>query len=143
MCQSKLEFLTLKKSFKVYKLHNFKTPDETLVCVVDFKREFGLWHAVLAATYVGMRVVFVPYSLTKMNPASWMVMATKMHASVAVVKSRDLHWGVLASRDTSEVGNFTEDNRKDMIFDKMKHHFTRKFLHHIPLRMKIVFFNFF
>ncbi|PAV86258.1 hypothetical protein WR25_16789 [Diploscapter pachys] len=77
--------------------------NETLVCVVDFKREFGLWHAVLAATYVGMRVVFVPYSLTKMNPASWMVMATKMHASVAVVKSRDLHWGVLASRDTSEI----------------------------------------
>ncbi|KAK6059043.1 hypothetical protein COOONC_03328 [Cooperia oncophora] len=51
---------------------------ETMICVLDFKREVGLWHAVLAAVFNGMRVVFVPYSLMKINPASWMLQATKL-----------------------------------------------------------------
>ncbi|VDK84259.1 unnamed protein product, partial [Cylicostephanus goldi] len=76
---------------------------ETMICVLDFKREAGLWHAVLAAVFNGMRVVFVPYSLMKINPASWMLMATKLQASVALVKSRDLHWGLLATRDHKDV----------------------------------------
>ena len=49
-----------------------------MVCVLDFKREVGLWHAVLASVFNGMRVVFVPYSLMKINTASWMLMATKL-----------------------------------------------------------------
>ncbi|VDL81787.1 unnamed protein product, partial [Nippostrongylus brasiliensis] len=76
---------------------------ETMVCVLDFKREVGLWHAVLASVFNGMQVVFVPYSLMKINPASWMLMATKLQASVALVKSRDLHWGLLATRDHKDV----------------------------------------
>ncbi|ETN86525.1 hypothetical protein NECAME_05929 [Necator americanus] len=76
---------------------------DTMICVLDFKREVGLWHAVLAAVFNGMRVVFVPYSLMKINPASWMLMATKLQASVALVKSRDLHWGLLATRDHKDV----------------------------------------
>ncbi|XGW19987.1 hypothetical protein V3C99_003647 [Haemonchus contortus] len=76
---------------------------ETMVCVLDFKREVGLWHAVLAAVFNGMRVVFVPYSLMKINPASWMLQATRLQASVALVKSRDLHWGLLATRDHKDV----------------------------------------
>uniref|UniRef100_A0A158P740 AMP-binding domain-containing protein n=1 Tax=Angiostrongylus cantonensis TaxID=6313 RepID=A0A158P740_ANGCA len=76
---------------------------ETMICVLDFKREVGLWHAVLAAVFNGMRVVFVPYSLMKINPASWMLMTTKLQASVALVKSRDLHWGLLATRDHKDV----------------------------------------
>ncbi|KAK5969308.1 Disco-interacting protein 2 C [Trichostrongylus colubriformis] len=76
---------------------------ETMICVLDFKREVGLWHAVLAAVFNGMRVVFVPYSLMKINPASWMLQATKLQASVALVKSRDLHWGLLATRDHKDV----------------------------------------
>ena len=31
----------------------------------------------------------------KVNPASWMQMVTKHRATVAVCKSRDLHWGLL------------------------------------------------
>ena len=37
----------------------------------------GLWHAVLASVFNGMHVVFVPYALMKVNPASWMQMVTK------------------------------------------------------------------
>jgi len=33
------------------------------------------------------------------NPASWMQMITKHRATVAICKSRDLHWGLLATRD--------------------------------------------
>lgn len=94
---------------------------ETTVCVLDWKREVGLWHAILASVFCGMRVVFVPYSLMKINPASWMVQATKLQgffyfkflqrhspclASVALVKSRDLHWALLATRDHKDV-NFS------------------------------------
>ncbi|CAB3408565.1 unnamed protein product [Caenorhabditis bovis] len=77
--------------------------DETMVCVVDFKRECGLWHSVLAAVFNGMRVIFVPYSLMKMNPASWMHMVTKYQATTALVKSRDLHWALLATRDHKDI----------------------------------------
>ncbi|KJH53237.1 AMP-binding enzyme [Dictyocaulus viviparus] len=86
-----------------YKQGEFFKISDTMVCVLDFKREVGLWHAVLASVFNGMRVVFVPYSLMKINPASWMLMATKLLASVALVKSRDLHWGLLATRDHKDV----------------------------------------
>jgi acyl-CoA synthetase (AMP-forming)/AMP-acid ligase II len=39
----------------------------------------------------------------KVNPASWMQMITKYRACVAVVKSRDLHWGLLATKDHKDV----------------------------------------
>lgn len=76
---------------------------ETMVSVLDFKREAGLWHSVLASVFAGMRVIFVPYSLMKINPASWMLMVTKFQAKSALVKSRDLHWGLLATRDHKDV----------------------------------------
>ncbi|CAD6200008.1 unnamed protein product [Caenorhabditis auriculariae] len=76
---------------------------ETMVCVVDFKREVGLWHAVLASVFNGMKVIFVPYSLMKMNPASWMHMVSKFEATTALVKSRDLHWALLATRDHKDI----------------------------------------
>ncbi|XP_071446233.1 disco-interacting protein 2 homolog C [Hetaerina americana] len=79
------------------------TEGEVMVCVLDFKREVGLWHSVLASVLNGMHVVFIPYALMKVNPASWMQMITKYRASVAVVKSRDLHWGLLATKDHKEV----------------------------------------
>ncbi len=75
------------------------TEGEIMVCVLDFKRDAGLWHSVIASVFNGMHVVFVPYALMKMNPASWMQMITKHRASIAVVKSRDLHWGLLATKD--------------------------------------------
>uniref|UniRef100_A0A915Q1K2 AMP-dependent synthetase/ligase domain-containing protein n=1 Tax=Setaria digitata TaxID=48799 RepID=A0A915Q1K2_9BILA len=76
---------------------------DTMVSVLDFKREAGLWHSILASVFSGLRVIFVPYSLMKINPASWMLMVTKYQAKTALVKSRDLHWGLLATRDHKDI----------------------------------------
>ncbi|CAJ0561971.1 unnamed protein product, partial [Mesorhabditis spiculigera] len=76
---------------------------ETAICVLDWKREVGLWHGVLASVFCGLKVVFVPYALMKVNPASWMVQATRLQAQTALVKSRDLHWALLAVRDHNDV----------------------------------------
>ncbi|KAL3999067.1 AMP-binding enzyme family protein [Acanthocheilonema viteae] len=76
---------------------------DTMVSVLDFKREAGLWHSILASVFSGLRVIFIPYSLMKINPASWMLMVTKYQAKTALVKSRDLHWGLLATRDHKEI----------------------------------------
>nr|CAD7197709.1 unnamed protein product [Timema douglasi] len=53
------------------------TEGENMVCVLDFKREVGLWHSALTSVLNGMHVVFIPYALMKVNPASWMQMITK------------------------------------------------------------------
>ena len=75
---------------------------ETMISVLDFKKDVGLWHGVLAGIYAGMRIIFVPYSVMKVNPTSWMFHASKLQASAALVKSRDLHWSVMATpRDSS------------------------------------------
>ncbi|XP_011315272.1 disco-interacting protein 2 isoform X2 [Fopius arisanus] len=79
------------------------TEGENTVCVLDFKREVGLWHSTLTSILNGMHVIFIPYALMKVNPASWMQMITKHRASVAVVKSRDLHWGLLATKDHKDI----------------------------------------
>lgn len=79
------------------------TEGEVMVCVLDFKREVGLWHSILSSVFNGMHVIFIPYSLMKVNPASWMQMITKYKVSVAIVKSRDLHWGLLATKDHKDV----------------------------------------
>ncbi|XP_078043330.1 disco-interacting protein 2 homolog C-like isoform X6 [Augochlora pura] len=79
------------------------TEAENAVCVLDFKREVGLWHSTLTSVLNGMHVIFIPYALMKVNPASWMQMITKHRASVAVVKSRDLHWGLLATKDHKDI----------------------------------------
>jgi acyl-CoA synthetase (AMP-forming)/AMP-acid ligase II len=75
------------------------TEGEIMVCVLDFKRDAGLWHSIIASVFNGMHVIFIPYALMKINPASWMQMITKHRASIAVCKSRDLHWGLLATKD--------------------------------------------
>ncbi|CAL8101663.1 unnamed protein product [Orchesella dallaii] len=79
------------------------TEGEVMVCVLDFKREVGLWHSILTSVFNGMHVIFIPYALMKVNPASWMQMITKYRASIAIVKSRDLHWGLLATRDHRDI----------------------------------------
>ena len=50
---------------------------EVMVCVLDFKRDVGLWHGVLAGVFNGMHVVFIPYSIMKVDPASSMKMITR------------------------------------------------------------------
>ncbi|XP_016975857.1 disco-interacting protein 2 isoform X1 [Drosophila rhopaloa] len=79
------------------------TEGETIVCVLDFKREVGLWHSVLTSVLNGMHVIFIPYALMKLRPSSWMQLITKHRASCCLVKSRDLHWGLLATKDHKDI----------------------------------------
>ncbi|XP_037935929.1 disco-interacting protein 2 isoform X2 [Teleopsis dalmanni] len=79
------------------------TEGETVVCVLDFKREVGLWHAVLTSVLNGMHVLFIPYALMKLRPSSWMQLITKHRASCCLAKSRDLHWGLLATKDHKDI----------------------------------------
>ena len=50
---------------------------ESMICLVDFKREVGLWHSIITAVLCGLRVVFVPYSVMKINPGTWLQVATQ------------------------------------------------------------------
>ncbi|TGZ62805.1 hypothetical protein CRM22_007221 [Opisthorchis felineus] len=77
--------------------------EDVVVCVVDCRREIGLWHAVLTSIFNGLHVIFVPYSVMQVDPGSWLRMVTKYRASVAIVKSRDMHWALLAERDHPNV----------------------------------------
>ena len=46
------------------------TEGEIMVCVLDFKRDVGLWHGVLASVFNGMHVIFIPYALMKVSNIS-------------------------------------------------------------------------
>lgn len=76
---------------------------DTMVCVVDFKREVGLWHSIIASVLCGMRVIFVPYSLMKVNPSCWLLTATTRQATTCITKSRDLHWALMAAKEHKEI----------------------------------------
>ncbi|XP_061081757.1 disco-interacting protein 2 homolog A-like isoform X1 [Conger conger] len=76
---------------------------ETITNVLDFKRDAGLWHGVLTSVMNRMHVVSVPYSLMKVNPLSWIQKVHAYKARVAVVKSRDMHWSLLAQRDQRDI----------------------------------------
>ncbi|KAH8850202.1 Disco-interacting protein 2isoform 3 [Schistosoma japonicum] len=77
--------------------------EDIVVCVVDCRRQMGLWHAVLTSVFNGLHVIFVPYSVMQIDPGSWLRMVTKYRATVAIVKSRDMHWALLAERDHPNV----------------------------------------
>uniref|UniRef100_A0A8C5Q279 Disco interacting A n=1 Tax=Leptobrachium leishanense TaxID=445787 RepID=A0A8C5Q279_9ANUR len=76
---------------------------ETLTNVLDFKRDAGLWHGVLTSVMNRMHVVSIPYALMKVNPLSWIQKVSSYKARVALVKSRDMHWSLLAQRDQRDV----------------------------------------
>ncbi|XP_068605164.1 disco-interacting protein 2 homolog C [Brachionichthys hirsutus] len=76
---------------------------ETAVNVLDFKKDVGLWHAVLTSVMNMMHVVSVPYALMKVNPLSWVQKVCQHKAKVACVKSRDMHWALVAHRDQRDV----------------------------------------
>ncbi|KAG8559325.1 hypothetical protein GDO81_017305 [Engystomops pustulosus] len=76
---------------------------ETLINVLDFKRDAGLWHSVLTSVMNRMHVVSIPYALMKVNPLSWIQKVNAYKARVALVKSRDMHWSLLAQRDQRDV----------------------------------------
>ncbi|XP_034059884.1 disco-interacting protein 2 homolog A isoform X12 [Gymnodraco acuticeps] len=79
------------------------TEAETITNVLDFKREGGLWHGVLTSVMNRMHVISIPYSLMKVNPLSWIQKVHIYKARVAVVKSRDMHWSLLAQRDQRDI----------------------------------------
>ncbi|KAM4626429.1 disco-interacting protein 2 homolog A isoform 2-T2 [Discoglossus pictus] len=76
---------------------------ETLTNVLDFKRDAGLWHGVLTSVMNRMHVVSIPYALMKVNPLSWIQKVSAYKARVALVKSRDMHWSLLAQREQRDV----------------------------------------
>ncbi|XP_051565739.1 disco-interacting protein 2 homolog A-like isoform X5 [Myxocyprinus asiaticus] len=79
------------------------TEGEIMTNVLDFKRDAGLWHGVLTSVMNGMHVISIPYSLMKVNPLSWIQKVYTYKARVAVVKSRDMHWSLLAQRDQRDI----------------------------------------
>ncbi|XP_031661348.1 disco-interacting protein 2 homolog A isoform X1 [Oncorhynchus kisutch] len=79
------------------------TEAETICNVLDFKRDAGLWHGVLTSVMTRMHVISIPYSLMKVNPLSWIHKVHTYKARVAVVKSRDMHWSLLAQRDQRDI----------------------------------------
>lgn len=83
------------------------TEGEIIVSVLDFKREFGLWHGIQSTILNGMHMLYVPYSVMKVNPSIWLSTITKHKASVALVKSRDMHWGLMAQREHKDISLLT------------------------------------
>ncbi|CAF4933395.1 unnamed protein product, partial [Rotaria socialis] len=75
------------------------------LCCVDFKRQIGLWHTIHANILSGMQVVFIPTSILKSQPSSWLLSVTKYHITAAIVRSRDMHWAVLALRDMNQISS--------------------------------------
>uniref|UniRef100_A0A8B9TEM7 Disco interacting protein 2 homolog B n=1 Tax=Anas platyrhynchos TaxID=8839 RepID=A0A8B9TEM7_ANAPL len=68
---------------------------ETIVNVLDFKKDAGLWHGILT--------VMCPTSVMKTCPLSWVQRVHTHKAKVALVKCRDLHWAMMAHRDQRDV----------------------------------------
>uniref|UniRef100_H2ZBW7 AMP-dependent synthetase/ligase domain-containing protein n=1 Tax=Ciona savignyi TaxID=51511 RepID=H2ZBW7_CIOSA len=76
---------------------------DIMVNLLDFKRGFGLVHGILASMFSGMHVYCIPYALMKQNPMQWLNIITKNKASIALVKSRDLHWTLAMQRETPNI----------------------------------------
>ncbi|XP_058517502.1 disco-interacting protein 2 homolog A isoform X2 [Ochotona princeps] len=76
---------------------------ETVTNVLDFKRDAGLWHGVLTSVMNRLHVVSIPYALMKVNPLSWIQKVCFYKAQAALVKSRDMHWSLLAQRGQRDV----------------------------------------
>uniref|UniRef100_A0A3P8RS28 Disco interacting C n=1 Tax=Amphiprion percula TaxID=161767 RepID=A0A3P8RS28_AMPPE len=76
---------------------------ETVVNVLDFKKDVGLWHAVQTSVMNMMHVISIPYALMKVNPLSWIQKVCQYKAKVACVKSRDMHWALVAHRDQRDI----------------------------------------
>ncbi|XP_072010081.1 disco-interacting protein 2 homolog C isoform X1 [Engystomops pustulosus] len=86
-----------------YKWQNRKLYTETIVNVLDFKKDVGLWHGILTSVMNMMHVISIPYSLMKVNPLSWIQKVCQYKAKVACVKSRDMHWALVAHRDQRDI----------------------------------------
>jgi acyl-CoA synthetase (AMP-forming)/AMP-acid ligase II len=82
----------------------YSSSDITLCCV-DFKRQIGLWHTIHANILSGMQIIYIPTAILKSQPSSWLLSITKYHITTAIVRSRDMHWAVLAVRDMNNLSS--------------------------------------
>uniref|UniRef100_A0AAZ3RT59 DMAP1-binding domain-containing protein n=1 Tax=Oncorhynchus tshawytscha TaxID=74940 RepID=A0AAZ3RT59_ONCTS len=87
----------------IHSLHFHYKETETIVNVLDFKKDVGLWHGILTSVMNMMHVISVPYSLMKVNPLSWIQKVYHFKAKVACVKSRDMHWALVAHREQKDI----------------------------------------
>uniref|UniRef100_A0A8D3E8P5 DMAP1-binding domain-containing protein n=1 Tax=Scophthalmus maximus TaxID=52904 RepID=A0A8D3E8P5_SCOMX len=58
-------------------------PAETIVNVLDFKKDVGLWNGILTSVMNMMHVISVPYSLMKVNPLSWIQKVCQYKGSIS------------------------------------------------------------
>uniref|UniRef100_A0A8D0ABP5 Disco-interacting protein 2 homolog Ba n=1 Tax=Sander lucioperca TaxID=283035 RepID=A0A8D0ABP5_SANLU len=72
---------------------------ETLVNVLDCKKDMGMWHGVLTSVMNRIHTITVPYAVMKACPMSWVQRVHIHKARVALVKCRDLHWAMMAHKD--------------------------------------------
>uniref|UniRef100_A0A8D3AKE3 DMAP1-binding domain-containing protein n=1 Tax=Scophthalmus maximus TaxID=52904 RepID=A0A8D3AKE3_SCOMX len=84
-------------------ISHFLSVAETIVNVLDFKKDVGLWNGILTSVMNMMHVISVPYSLMKVNPLSWIQKVCQYKAKVACVKSRDMHWALVAHKDQKDI----------------------------------------
>uniref|UniRef100_A0A7N8XLS0 Disco interacting C n=1 Tax=Mastacembelus armatus TaxID=205130 RepID=A0A7N8XLS0_9TELE len=59
------------------------TEAETIVNVLDFKKDVGLWHAILTSVMNMMHVISIPYALMKVNPLSWIQKVCQYKGSIS------------------------------------------------------------
>ncbi|XP_026863613.2 disco-interacting protein 2 homolog B-A isoform X1 [Electrophorus electricus] len=76
---------------------------ETLVNVLDFKKDMGLWHGVLTSIMNRIHTISVPYAVMKACPLSWVQRVHINKARVALVKCRDLHWAMMAHKEQRDI----------------------------------------
>uniref|UniRef100_A0AAR2JYM6 DMAP1-binding domain-containing protein n=1 Tax=Pygocentrus nattereri TaxID=42514 RepID=A0AAR2JYM6_PYGNA len=76
---------------------------ETLVNVLDFKKDMGLWHGVLTSVMNRIHTISVPYAVMKACPLSWVQRVHIHKARIALVKCRDLHWAMMAHREQRDI----------------------------------------
>ncbi|XP_047669954.1 disco-interacting protein 2 homolog B-A-like isoform X1 [Tachysurus fulvidraco] len=76
---------------------------ETLVNVLDFKKDMGLWHGVLTSVMNRIHTISVPYAVMKACPLSWVQRVHIHKARVALVKCRDLHWAMMAHKEQRDI----------------------------------------
>uniref|UniRef100_A0A1I8FBZ2 AMP-binding domain-containing protein n=1 Tax=Macrostomum lignano TaxID=282301 RepID=A0A1I8FBZ2_9PLAT len=81
---------------------------DTAVCLLDPRRDVGLWHGLVASMLAGLHVYFVPYSLMKSDSLAWLRLVAKQRVGgLAWAKSRDLYWSLLAGKDESSTSGMS------------------------------------
>lgn len=84
------------------------TEGETMISLVDFEKDIGLWHSVFASVLNGMHVVFLPPVVrTTSSNDLWLQLVTKQKATCCVVTSKDLHWSLHSGHEDKNINLIT------------------------------------